>query len=137
MTAIEPRTPVNRGRWACVLATPLLALMGFGCAASPDLDHPEREAIAERHGLEPRAVTIRTAGTIVLTVRDRQYPRRTPQDRERLARQLAADLTPLHDARVHDDTIVVRFLDVRRSDVWTSRRYASYSYRVEGARSAP
>lgn len=124
----SPRNPARRLVTIAVLAT------AGACATQAESGASEPRSfsaeLADRHGLRPRSVQVSTtAVATVLTVRDQTYPRRTQEEQESLARQLARDLTGFDDVMVAGmDSIAVRFVRTVRSDLRTVRRVTSFSY---------
>jgi hypothetical protein len=112
---------------ACCVAA-LLSLGVTGCAAEPEEQRAARVAIAEQHGLTPRDLTMRTSGTLVMSVREAHPNLRAPEDRQRLARALACELSRRQDSTVRSDSVAVRFVRLGRSDLRTFRFVTSYSF---------
>jgi hypothetical protein len=133
-TTDRPRTRRNpRNPARTLVAVALLATAG-AWAAQPegraDEPRPYTAELADRHGLRPRSVQVSTtAVATVVTVRDQVYPRRTQEEQESLARQLARDLTGFEDLTAAGmDSVAVRFVRTVRSDLRTVRRVTSFSY---------
>jgi hypothetical protein len=112
---------------ACCVAA-LLSLGVTGCTAEPEEQYAARVAIAERHGLTPRDLAVRNSGALVVSVWEAQPNLRAPEDRARLARALACELSRRPQNTARPDSVAVRFVRLGRSDLRTFRFVTSYSF---------